>query len=276
MSTSSKIASAAGAALFALTAGGRAVAGDAGGFYVGALAGAGAEQSDRTETKLPTLFMPYSQTATSPGDDFTPSLSLLVGKEWRVSDRFSLGLEAEGAYEDARGAWSGGAKSFFYGGPFGGGASDNVTSSSVWSLDWQTALRARVAYALTPAISVFAAAGPALGYARLHSSLVEQNFGEYFNRGTLSEVSYNNTYTGAYDRTAWRPGLSVDVGLEAAVGNGVSFRAGYGVTAFQPISLTVGLPSLPASSLLNAPTYAGDLKATPLLQSARFGFIKRF
>jgi opacity protein-like surface antigen len=164
----------------------------------------------------------------------------------------------------------------FYAGPFGGYADDNVTSSSVWSVDWQTALRARVAYALTPTISVFGAVGPALGYARLRSSLVEQNYGSYFNRGTLMEVSYNNTYASSSDRTAWRPGLSVDVGLEAAVGNGVSFRAGYGMTAFQPISQMLGLPSLPTYALASSPSYTGELKATPLLQSARFGFIKRF
>jgi hypothetical protein len=105
----------AAAALLALTASGCALAEDAAanGFYVGGLVGAGDGRSVQTQTSLPTLFIPYSQTATSPGDDFAPSLSLLLGKDWRVWDRFSLGLEVEGTYEDARGTWSGAAKSFF-------------------------------------------------------------------------------------------------------------------------------------------------------------------
>ena len=248
------------AALSFATAG-LARADESGGFYFGGSLGAGVSQSTGTLTSLPVHITPFSRSETSPRPEIAPQASLLLGWDKRLGERWLAGLEGEATVQGARGAWSATSNSGLFGGH--GSELTDIASSSVWSVPFQAALRARVAFALTPSISLYGGVGPALGYARLQSSVDERDHGGFVFFGFYDSRTHSE-----FARRSWTPGLSVDAGLEAALGQGFSLRAGYELTAFQPVSLGFVLPGAPPNS--------GEMRATPLLQSVRLGLVKHF
>ena len=132
------------------------------GYYAGLLFGLGNGRSTTSDASLPIVVPPivsiYS-TISIPSGEVAPLSSLVFGKEWRSSDRFGFGVEFEQSLQGSRAIVTSTNESeqiVVY-------SRTLVNLGDVsYSVPFQSNLRFRALFAITPAIFAYASVGPAL------------------------------------------------------------------------------------------------------------------
>jgi opacity protein-like surface antigen len=239
------------------------------GYYAGIMFGLGNNRSTDSDANLPTFGTPISSAVSVSSGDIAPLSSLVFGKEWRNNDRFGFGVEFEQSVQGSRATLF--STNVFNNIVFRSSSTSVYSGDVSYSVPFQSTLRFRALFAITPAISAYASVGPALGLAREQGSVLQHTFGSVvlFNGYPPSFAAnpFDDFSITRYSAWKFDPGLDVGGGLELSLSESISLRTEYSLTQFQTTKQT-----------LSSSTMAGtaSFQAAPLFQRVQIGLVQRF
>jgi opacity protein-like surface antigen len=222
-------------------------------------------RSTTSDASLPIVVPPIvsiSSTISIPSGEVAPLSSLVFGKEWRSSDRFGFGVEFEQSLQGSRAIVTSTNESeqiVVY-------SRTLVNLGDVsYSVPFQSNLRFRALFAITPAIFAYASVGPALGVAHEQISVFQKRFGyTAYCCPPSGVIPFDYSSTTRYSAWKFDPGLDVGAELEVSLSESISLRTEYSVTQFQTIKQTLSSSTMSGTA---------SFQAAPLFQRVQIGLV---